>query len=130
MRALSILFVLLILGIQYPLWLGKGGWMRVWDLDQQVDAQRLHNQTLASRNGALEAEVRDLKQGTDAVEERARYELGLIKPDELFFHVVGAPSGVPAVSSTSTPAGLYKSGGPFGSGAAAAAGNPAGITAK
>ena len=113
MRVLSILFVLLILGIQYPLWLGKGGWMRVWDLDQQVDAQRL-----ASRNGAMEAEVRDLKQGTDAVEERARYELGLIKPDELFFHVVGAPVGA------------SKSARPSGSGAAVAAENPADKTAK
>jgi cell division protein FtsB len=118
MRVLSILFVLLILGIQYPLWLGKGGWMRVWDLDQQVDAQRLYNQTLASRNGAMEAEVRDLKQGTDAVEERARYELGLIKPDELFFHVVGAPAG--ASRAARSP----------GNGAAAAAENPADNTAK
>ena len=118
MRVLSILFVLLILGIQYPLWLGKGGWMRVWDLDQQVDAQRLYNHTLASRNGAMEAEVRDLKQGTDAVEERARYELGLIKPDELFFHVVGAPAGA------------SKSARPSGSGAAIAAENPADKTAK
>jgi cell division protein FtsB len=118
MRVLSILFALLILGIQYPLWLGKGGWMRVWDLDQQVDAQRLHNQTLASRNGALEAEVRDLKQGTDAVEERARYELGLIKPDELFFHVVGAQVGAPKAARSP------------GSGAAATAENPADKTAK
>ena len=118
MRVLSILFVLLMLGIQYPLWLGKGGWMRVWDLDQQVDAQRQYNQTLASRNGAMEAEVRDLKQGTDAVEERARYELGLIKPDELFFHVVGAPVGASRAAR------------PSGSGAAIATENPADKTAK
>jgi len=118
LRLILIILTALLVLIQYPLWLGKGGWMRVWDLDQQVDAQRLYNQTLASRNGAMEAEVRDLKQGTDAVEERARYELGLIKPDELFFHVVGAPAGASRAARSS------------GSGAAAAAENPADNAAK
>jgi cell division protein FtsB len=79
----------LIIAIQYPLWLGKGGWMRVWDVDRQLDARRDRNMQLEQRNGALAAEVRDLKQGFDAIEERARYELGMVKGDEVFFQVPG-----------------------------------------
>jgi cell division protein FtsB len=74
--------------IQYPLWLGKGGWLRVWEVDQQIYAQREINARLKTRNGALEADVRDLKQGYEAIEERARGELGMIKQDEIFFQVL------------------------------------------
>jgi cell division protein FtsB len=88
MRLLALLFIVLIAAIQYPLWLGKGGWLRVWQLDQQIEAQRETNEELAKRNQALVAEVRDLKEGLDAIEERARFELGLIKPDEVFFQVL------------------------------------------
>jgi cell division protein FtsB len=75
----------LILLIQYPLWLGKGSWLRAWEMDRQVDIQKSKNRQLETRNAALAAEVRDLKQGTEAIEERARYELGMIRPDEVFF---------------------------------------------
>jgi cell division protein FtsB len=78
----------LIVVIQFPLWLGKGGWLRVWDLDQQVAAQRTQNAKLEARNAGIAAEVRDLKQGLEAIEERARYELGLVRPDEVFFQTV------------------------------------------
>ncbi len=74
--------------LQHPLWLGKGSWLRVWEVDQQLRAQRETNQKLAMRNAALDAEVRDLKQGLDAIEERARSELGMIKPDEIFFQIL------------------------------------------
>ncbi len=87
MRILTGILVALILAIQYPLWLGKGGWLRAWDVDRQVDAQRARNERLEVRNGALAAEVTDLKQGHDAIEERARYELGMVKNDEVFFQV-------------------------------------------
>ncbi len=87
MRILTGILVTLILAIQYPLWLGKGGWLRAWDVDRQVDAQRARNERLEVRNGALAAEVTDLKQGHDAIEERARYELGMVKNDEVFFQV-------------------------------------------
>jgi cell division protein FtsB len=60
----------------------------VWSLERQVLEQKRTNAGLAQRNGALDAEVRDLKQGSEAIEERARYELGLIKEDEIFFQVV------------------------------------------
>ena len=88
MRILTIVFAALIVLLQYPLWLGKGGWLRVWEIDRQVTAQKMGNAQLRVRNDALDAEVRDLKQGYDAIEERARYELGMIKKDEIFFHVL------------------------------------------
>ena len=88
MRILSFVFAALIVLLQYPLWLGKGGWLRVWEIDRQVNAQKGGNAALRVRNDALDAEVRDLKQGYDAIEERARYELGMIRQDEIFFQVV------------------------------------------
>ena len=88
MKILAAVFASLIVLIQYPLWLGKGGWLRAWDTDRKVAAQRASNERLVQRNDALAADVRDLKQGLDAVEERARYELGMIRGDEVFFQVV------------------------------------------
>lgn len=88
MKALAGLLAALIVLVQYPLWLGKGGWLRVWDVDRQVEAQVARNADFERRNVALDAEVRDLKQGVDALEERARYELGMVKADEVFFQVV------------------------------------------
>ena len=87
MRILAGLLAGLIVAIQYPLWLGKGGWLRVWDVDRQLDARHEKNGQLEQRNAALAAEVRDLKQGFDAIEERARSELGMVKGDEVFFQV-------------------------------------------
>lgn len=87
MRWPTWVLVALILLLQYPLWLGKGGWLRVWDVDQQLVAQREVNQKLEARNAGLDAEVRDLKTGLDAVEERARYELGMVKDGEVFVQV-------------------------------------------
>ncbi len=81
-----VLLALIVL-LQYPLWLGKGGWLRVWDMERQVKAQREVNQKLEQRNAGLDAEVRDLKSGYEAIEERARYELGLIKDGEIFVQV-------------------------------------------
>ncbi|HSG77924.1 MAG TPA: cell division protein FtsB [Burkholderiales bacterium] len=91
MKILGGVLAALILLIQYPLWLGKGGWLRVSEVDRQLSAQQAKNGALEARNGALEAEVRDLKQGLEAIEERARYELGMIKSDEVFFQVVEKP---------------------------------------
>ena len=88
MRILAGILGALIILVQFPLWLGKGGWMRVGEVDRQLDAQRGRNEQLQVRNQALDAEVRDLKQGLDALEERARYELGMIKSDEVFFQIV------------------------------------------
>jgi cell division protein FtsB len=92
---LSLALVALVGLIQYPLWLGKGGWLRVWEVDQQINAQREINARLKTRNGALEADVRDLKQGYEAIEERARGELGMIRQDEIFFQVLGESARAP-----------------------------------
>ena len=90
MRVLTLTLAALIVLIQYPLWLGKGSWLRVWEVDQQIRTQRDTNRRLQARNSALEAEVRDLKVGKEAIEERARSELGMIRQDEIFFQVLEA----------------------------------------
>jgi len=87
-KLLSVILMLLIGLIQYPLWLGKGSWFRVWEVDRQITAQRETNTRLQARNNALDAEVRSLKQGLEAIEERARSELGMVKQDEIFFQLL------------------------------------------
>jgi len=83
----ALVLLALVILLQWPLWFGKGGWLRVWDVDRRLAAQQEVNQKLEIRNAGLEAEVKDLKSGYEAVEERARFELGLIKPDEIFVQV-------------------------------------------
>ena len=87
-----ILFVLLIL-LQFKLWLGEGGFREVARLETRVESQRQKNDDLLQRNAELQAEVEDLRERLDAVEERARNELGLIKPEEQFYQVVPPPPG-------------------------------------
>ena len=98
MRWVSLILVALILLLQYPLWLGKGGWLKVRDIDRQVEAQKQINQQTQMRNAVMDAEVRDLKQGTEAIEERARSELGMVRRDEVFFQIVGDLPPLPASS--------------------------------
>ena len=88
MRLLLISLTALIVLIQYPLWLGKGGWLRVWDLSRQLDVALVKEQELKARNAKLASEVQDLKEGTGAIEERARYELGLVRENETFVQVL------------------------------------------
>src|SRR5687768_5130347 len=95
MRLLTLVLAAAIVLIQYPLWLGKGSWLRVWEVDQQIRAQHATNQRLQVRNTALDAEVRDLKQGLEAIEERARSELGMVKQDEIFFQLVEPAAATP-----------------------------------
>jgi cell division protein FtsB len=102
MRLILICLAALLVLIQYPLWLGKGGWLRVWDLDKQVAAAQKKNQELQARNDKLNSEVRDLKTGTGAIEERARYELGMIKENEVFVQVLES-NGKSAASPSSSP---------------------------
>ena len=93
MKFLAYILAGLVLALQYPLWIGKGSWTRVWELDRQLAEQRAANVRTKARNDALDADVRDLKEGSEAVEERARQELGMIRKDEVFYQVVvaGAP---------------------------------------
>jgi cell division protein FtsB len=87
MRWPAFFLSVLVVSLQYPLWLGKGGWLRAWELDQQLMSRREQNRRLEQRNASLDAEVQDLKSGTEAIEERARYELGLVRPGEIFVQV-------------------------------------------
>ena len=103
-RAVTLILAVLLLLLQYPLWLGKGSWLKVWSLNQQVEAQQQANQQTQARNALLDAEVRDLKQGTEAVEERARSELGMIKRDEVFYQVLERPSRIAQKPATQPPA--------------------------
>jgi len=91
MRLVTLVLAALVILLQYPLWLGKGSWLRVWEVDRQLAEQRELNRRFATRNASLDAEVRDLKEGLDAIEERARSELGMVKQDEIFFQVLDAP---------------------------------------
>lgn len=91
-RTVTLILVTLLLLLQYPLWIGKGSWLKVWDTNRQLEAQQQVNQQTHARNALLDAEVRDLKQGTEAVEERARSELGMIKRDEVFYQILEKPS--------------------------------------
>ncbi len=106
MRWVTLILLALILLLQYPLWVGKGGWFKVWDIGRQVEEQKKLNQQVQLRNAILDAEVRDLKQGTDAIEEHARSGLGMIKPGEVFFQVVGESEPAPASAvAVAKPAG-------------------------
>jgi len=87
-RWLVALLILLILGLQYRLWLGETNLRDIWDLNAKIELQQSINQELSQRNSELEAEVQDLKKGNAALEERARSELGMIKEGESFFQLV------------------------------------------
>lgn len=88
MRLLIAILVILFLALQYRLWVGEGSLAEVSNLSQQVEAQKAENQRLKDRNAVLDAEVQDLKTGYEAIEERARSELGMIKDDETFYQIV------------------------------------------
>jgi cell division protein FtsB len=88
MRKLIVLLLLLLLYLQYRLWFGDGSLQEVWELHREVEAQRVENLQLRERNAALEAEVRDLQQGLDAIEEHAREDLGMVKEGETFYQLV------------------------------------------
>jgi len=88
MKYLTFIFVTLILALQYPLWLGKGGWLNVISLQKQIDQQLKVNEQKKSENDILLAVVQDLKNGTDVIEGKARFDLGLIKKNETFFLII------------------------------------------
>lgn len=115
MKLLGVVLVTLLALIQYPLWLGQGSWLRVWELDRQLGLQQEVNAGKRMHNEGLEAEVADLKEGTAAIEERARYELGMVKRDEIFVQFNAA---APAPHSGASGADSA----PAGTGATAAAG--------
>jgi cell division protein FtsB len=92
-RILAYVLIALIFALQYPMWLGKGSWLQVREYDRQLAQQREKNEKLKARNEALDADVRDLKTGFEAIEERARGELGMIKHDEVLFQLESNGAG-------------------------------------
>ncbi len=88
MRFLLAFLLLLLVLLQFKLWLGEGGFADVRRLEQRVAEQAQENQRLEQRNLELEAEVADLREGYEAIEERARSELGMIQEEEEFYQVV------------------------------------------
>ena len=88
MKLTTTLFVILLILLQYRLWFGNGSLTEVHHLQDQISKVEQENKSLKERNLSLAAEVHDLKQGHDAIEERARSEMGMIKYDETFYQIV------------------------------------------
>ena len=88
MRIIAVILGLLFLVLQYDLWIGEGSLRTVWHLQEDITAQKKENAKIAQRNDSLLAEVKDLKKGDAAIEERARNELGMIKKGETYIQVV------------------------------------------
>jgi cell division protein FtsB len=101
MRLITLALAALLLLIQIPLW---RGWMRVADFEAQVNVAHKKSAELGARNAKLDSEVRDLKDGTGAVEERARYELSMIKQNEIFIQIVGKGQASPLAPIAPTAA--------------------------
>ncbi len=105
MRWFAGLLLLLLLALQYRLWTGNGSLTEVQALRDKLNAQKSELEQLRARNQVLEAEVLDLQEGLDALEERARSELGMIKRGELFLQVIEEPTdSAPASGTLQTPA--------------------------
>lgn len=88
MRLIVLCLTILVVLIQYPLWLGKGGWFHVWKLEKQIQQIQHKNIKFKIRNAKLQLEIEDLKYGMNLIEERARYELGMIKKNEIFITIL------------------------------------------
>ena len=93
LRYVALILLILLIALELKLWAGEGGMRDVWRLEKQLAEQKQENLKLRERNEKLAAEVQDLKSGKEAIEERARSELGLIKPGEVFYHVVEPQPG-------------------------------------
>ena len=88
MRTLIILLAVILVGLQFKLWVGNGSFAEVWRYSRAVKEQQQENARLEERNKTLDAEVLDLKQGLESIEERARSELGMIRDNETFFQII------------------------------------------
>ena len=92
MRILGFVLAALLVAIQYPLWFGKGGWLRAWALERQLSVQRVSNDALAARNADAAAEVASLREGNEAIAERARQQLNMVREGEVLFQFIGRPA--------------------------------------
>ncbi len=91
------LAIVVLLGVfavlQYSLWFGKGGWLRIWGLEREIASQQATQSELRRSNAIDRADVDDLRSGLDAIEERARREIGMVRKDETFFQYPATPAG-------------------------------------
>jgi cell division protein FtsB len=92
LRIIAVLLLVAFLALQYRLWLSPNGMRDLWRTEQAIGTQTEENERLAERNRTLAAEVRDLKEGRAAIEERARTDLGMVGGNETFFQVVPPPA--------------------------------------
>jgi cell division protein FtsB len=108
MRLVTVVLIILLALIQYPLWWGHGGWLRVHELQGQLSQQLKQNDDEKTRNDRIAGEVQDLQNGTSAVEERARYEMGMVKDSEVFVQFVSPnqPLSAPSASSNTSTRGV------------------------
>jgi len=90
MRVVAIALAVLLVLIQWPLWFGKGGWLRVSELERQLATQKTVNAGLTERNAQVAAEVASLREGRGAIEERARHDLNMVREGEIFFQLIGS----------------------------------------
>jgi cell division protein FtsB len=97
---LVLILLMLLIGLQQRIWFGHGGFKDVQRLENAIAAQKIENEKLRRRNEQLAAEVEDLKRGKEAVEERARNEMGMVKPGEIFYQVIDKPKTVPPAGQT------------------------------
>ena len=107
MKILVILLIGLLLLLQFRLWVGDGSLSEVWELHQAVAEQNTENLEMLARNNALEAEVKDLKKGKAAIEERARSELGMIQEGETFYQIIIPTTASPKQVSESIKSARY-----------------------
>lgn len=88
MKVIILVLTLMLFSLQYKMWGGESSFVSLWQLGSKIESQRLSNDKIKKRNQVLEAEVKDLKIGMNAIEERARIELGMIKQGETFYQVI------------------------------------------
>jgi cell division protein FtsB len=104
-RLIAAALLALLVALQWPVWFGKGGWFKVWERQGELSKQERTNEEKRLRNAALEADVRDLKDGSGAIEERARQELGMIKKGEVFVQVLQGSNPAAPAAAPATPGG-------------------------
>jgi len=86
-RPLPLILIGLLLILQGQLWLGRGSLHSVWQLGQQLQVQKMQNAVAQRANEQLVSELRDLREGLEMVEEQARKEIGMVKPNEIFVQI-------------------------------------------
>ena len=107
MKTLLVFLIGLLLFLQFRLWVGDGSLAEVWELHQAVAAQNAENLEMIARNNALQAEVKDLKKGKAAIEERARSELGMIREGETFYQIITPATALPQEGSQPVTSARY-----------------------